>query len=415
MKGGYQPITPIQIGNLLHAYQERRISWQAVRLALASVEMLAIREASKRSRPKWKNRPVVNQFTKAEFAKLTGLNMRAIGRGLGDLVRAGLLEFSPAKLSLKSQPVAGAEPVIEGLSNGRGSRRLIPIPRPVLRFLAREPSATLAQVMIAYWVRGLSLQRATCEIRSRGTVKASWISELFSLSLRAVRYAQAKLRVLGWIGKDTGSKQWKLNRDGAYFIINLDWNPTSVRELGSSPLCPHVARPPGEVCIAGAPPREDKFSPSESKNQIALPKAGFCLKESKRRPIPNLSEVRAEDLLNVERLRTLFGQAVRRGWLRPCVADELNFFGAAVRALQVPGEGPRIFSGIIRKRLWGHITAAQEDAARRLLAGQRDAPSRQSDLEAVKGALANLFGARGGEVGLVRGGRAELGVAAQCD
>ena len=61
---------PIQIGNLLHAYQERRISWQAVRLAPASVEMLAIREAP-RSRPKWKNRPR-NQFTKAEFAKLTG-------------------------------------------------------------------------------------------------------------------------------------------------------------------------------------------------------------------------------------------------------------------------------------------------------------------------------------------------------
>lgn len=408
MRGGYQPITPIQLGNIIHAFLVREISWPAVRLAFASIEMQAIREAAKRSRPKWKKRPVTSRFTKAEFAKLTHLNPRAISRGLGELARAGLLDCSASALSIKSQCAAGAESVIEDLSNGRGSRRLIPVPRPLLRFLAKESSAPLAQVMVGYLARGLSLQRSSKEIRNRGTVKARWIADVFGVSLRAVRYAQAKLRASGWIGKDTGSKQWKLNRDGAYFDINLDWEPPLASEKASK-VCVDCARPQSEIGTCGAPPIEDKFSPSESKNQFALSKPGFCLKESKRRSIPNLSEVRAEDLCSVERLRALFGQAVRRGWLRPCAADELNFFGAAVRARHVSGEGPRIFAGIVRNRLWQHITGAQEDEARRMLAGQSEAPRRQSDLEAIGGTLASFMAAKVGGEALLTGIRVGQG------
>jgi predicted transcriptional regulator len=70
----------------------------------------------------------------------------------------------------------------------------------------------------------LSIARRTGEICAKGTVKASWIAGNFGLSRRAVKYAQAELRQLGWITKDSRSHQLKLNRDGAYFVINLNWN-----------------------------------------------------------------------------------------------------------------------------------------------------------------------------------------------
>lgn len=42
----YKTITPIQIGNLLHALAARRITWTAARVWLACVEMVAIRETN---------------------------------------------------------------------------------------------------------------------------------------------------------------------------------------------------------------------------------------------------------------------------------------------------------------------------------------------------------------------------------
>ena len=73
------------------------------------------------------------------------------------------------------------------------------------------------------------------------------------LSERAVRYARKKLIEMGWIESDTGSIQRKLNRDGAYFVINLDW--TNVQRDKSGP---DFAPLPTEKCTDFAPPYKDK-------------------------------------------------------------------------------------------------------------------------------------------------------------
>jgi hypothetical protein len=84
-------------------------------------------------------------------------------------------------------------------------------------------------------------------------------------------------------------------------------------------------------------------------------------------PAPTLSNIRIEDLKDRERLHSLHRQAVAHGWLRDCEADTLNFYAAAARARTVPGGDPvRVFVGIVRRRLWYHITQAQEDEARQL-------------------------------------------------
>ena len=196
------------------------------------------------------------------------------------------------------------------------------------------------------------------------------------MSLRSVRYAQAELRVLGWIGKDTGSKQRKLNRHGAWFSIDLDWNPS---EIGSNELVSEepqirteIAPPPPESCTPVAPPKKDPKTLSESKNQ----KPGVFGKENQKAPqpkaaplpVPNLKNILPTDLSDQERLESLFQQAVDREWVRPCESDKLNFLAAAIRARTTSAREPvRVFVTLVKRRQWSHVTQAQEDEGRRAM------------------------------------------------
>ena len=78
---------------------------------------------------------------------------------------------------------------------------------------------------------------------------------------------------------------------------------------------------------------------------------------------PNIRDVQREDLFSFTRMETLYRQAVRAGLAEASEAGALNFLAAACRAREVEGEAPKIFMGIVRKRLWKHITQADEDRA----------------------------------------------------
>ena len=41
----------------------------------------------------------------------------------------------------------------------------------------------------------------------------------------------------------------------------------------------------------------------------------------------------------------------------------INLISAAARAARVGGEPPKVFMGIIRRKLWNHIAQADEDRA----------------------------------------------------
>ena len=255
--------------------------------------------------------------------------------------------------------------------------------------------------MLGYVCRGLSIDRQGGAIREAGTVKASWLADTLGLSLRSVRYAQAELRRIGWIAKDIGSKQWKLNRHGAWFRISLDWRPSTsggeVFERASDVSAGIGIAPPRPVFSTPvAPPKEDRKTPSESKNQ----KPGvFGTGNGKGQPLtrtplaaPTLSNIHIEDLKDRERLRSLHRQAVAHGWLRDCEADTLNFFAAAARARTVPGGDPvRVFVGIVRRRLWHHITQAQEDEARQLSRTSVEAAKPQGFPSALSDVMRSLL------------------------
>src|SRR5262249_40247258 len=154
------------------------------------------------------------------------------------LKTAQLLTFAESAIHLADGATATES---LGLFGSRGGKRLVPVPRQVLKFLARCTRPALAKTVVAYLLRGLSLDR-TGEIRTAGTVKISWICKLCRISERAARSARAELIHIGWITKDTGSFQRKLNRDGAYFVIDPLWR----RVVRSAPLRP-------QKCTRSAP------------------------------------------------------------------------------------------------------------------------------------------------------------------
>jgi hypothetical protein len=88
---------------------------------------------------------------------------------------------------------------------------------------------------------------------------------------------------------------------------------------------------------------------------------------------PDIREVTPNDLTRLGRLETLFAQAVRRGLIAGTDSDALNFVAAAVRAIAANDASPeRVFMGIVRKKLWHHVTLAQEERARAALARYRE-------------------------------------------
>jgi hypothetical protein len=287
----------------------------------------------------------------------------------------GLVTFRPESLTLRKEPLEQAAILAEDLAGPRSISRPVPVPRVLLRWWTAQRHAGVVKVMLGYVVRGLTLAPKTGGIRAKGTVKASWLARTLGLSLRTVRYAQAWLQRQGWVPKDTGSFQRKLNRDGAYFVLNLDWPPPGTSHLVKRhKRRGRIAPLASKNCTSFAPPGKDRETSTEGKHQEARPcrriaVAGVCKQAGVGDPTspPNLSGVKRGDLCRLSRVEALYRQACIRGWLVPGEANRLNVFAAAVRAREVGRDPPRVFVTLLRRRLWHHVTQAQEDRARRAL------------------------------------------------
>jgi len=312
---------------------------------------------------------------------------------LSKLKRAGLVNFTESAIEVS--PTHQFEPEFLSLLGGRGGNRLVPVPRQVLKFLASCTKPALAKTVIAYLLRGLSLAKDG-EIRGAGTIKISWICKLCKISERAARAARAKLISLGWITKDIGSFQRKLNRDGAYFVINAAWNRTikfcnrTSPSMGSSVTAEDLTEeslsdpqkqfaPLGvEKCTDFAPPSERIETPKGSKNQKPLAgglelrtgasvdqdRSGVCVANNfKNSEKPTLKDIQIDDLRRLSRLKDLYNQALKANWLAHSEANLRNFVAAAARATRVQGDPIRVFVGIVKKGLWHHLTNDDERRA----------------------------------------------------
>jgi hypothetical protein len=376
LKSGYKTVTPIELANCLDAERRKVISFRAVRVFFGCLAMVAVREAAFRSGKRKGRRPAfAPRFLETELCALTGLSKTAVKKELGSLHRSALLQFSENSVTINKEPLPGSEDLRSTLSGKRSPKRPIPVPRAALRFVARSSKASLSKTLLAHIARGLTMSPKTGEISSAGTVKASWIAKTFGLSLRSVKAARKELIELGVVSKDLNSFQRKLNRDGAYFQINLAWSESEkvTRQAGGAP--PKSAPRRAASHPKFAPPYKDKKTSFESKNQKtqsrALKLTGVC--KANKDASPTLRDVKPEDLRRVSRLRALYNQAVEAGWIRNSEADFLHWVSAAVRAQTVEARSPvRVFLGIVRQGKWEFITQAQEDRARASIARARE-------------------------------------------
>jgi hypothetical protein len=359
--GGYKAITVIQLCNGLAAYDAGRIGFRALRIYFATFAAVAVREAAKRTTcPRHGRARDRVRFRIDELAKLSGLAESQVRGLLRCLVHAGLLTFSEPAITTASHALPGAEELARlAAGSGRSPRRPVPVPRPLLRLLARSTQPSLVKTLVAYLVRGLAIDRRTGELRSKGSVKATWIARVFGLSERAARYARRDLIRWGIITPEGGSSQRKLNRDGAYFVVNLSWGGGLYRDPTEAKPAPRDA----ETALAFAPPGRDKRTSSELKYQKAPSEDAAGVWSRGGGGKPSLRSIRLDDLRRVSSVMSLYEEATRAGWLERSEANLRNFVAAAVRATQVRGDAARIFVTIVRRRLWHHITFEQEERA----------------------------------------------------
>ena len=357
LQDGYKLIRADQLVASLSALHQQQITFRAFRAYFGCHELVARREAAERANP-IKSRTHQRRFRRDEIHELVDQGEgRPIARDLKALQASSLLHFTETAIDISAEVSLSAE--LLGLIGPRGASRLIPVPRQVLKFLATCSRPAVAKTIVAYLLRGLALDRGG-ELRHKGTVKISWICRLCRISERAARAARANLIQLGWITKDSGSVQRKLNRDGAYFVINTTWR----RVLKQS------APPGARMSPQFAPPRERKETPSDLNNQkpASRPEPGVLRTERR----PDLRNIQIEDLRRLSRLRELYRQATEAGWIERGEAAFLNFAAAAVRATRASGDPVRIFVSIVRNQLWHYITHEQEGRAVKIIHRERE-------------------------------------------
>jgi hypothetical protein len=368
--GGYKAVTPIQLANGLALLGRRLISFRAFRVYLACFELVAEREAASRAAPARRGRR--SWYRPEEVLRLVpDADLPAVGRALRSLARFHLLQFAENSIAMTQTPLPESCHLLPVLAGGRSVTRPIPIPRRLIAYLCRSTKPALVKTTLAYAVRGLSVERGTGAVRSAGTVKATWIADALGISERATRAARAELIRLGIITKDTGSHQRKLNRDGAYFRINLDWSAPESQAaatrstLQPSPATLRFAPPTPEFEAQSAPPDQKPETPQDLKDQKLEHRAAGFFGEAGE---PRLRDIRPEDIRKVASLRALFEQATAARWLPRGEASFLAFAAAAVRANRATGDPVRIFVAIVKRKLWHHITQADEERARAVVA-----------------------------------------------
>ena len=397
--GGYKTQTVTQVANLISSYDAGEITLRALRIYLAALVSVASREAAKRSRARVKRRrEVTPRFLISELSRLTGLPECVVKNGFRLLKKQELLTFGETEISFSENSRVGSHELLSDLAGNRSPLRPVPVPRTLLRFLARCTKASTIKTALAYAVRGLTLSRRG-EITGKGSIKATSIANTMAMSERSARSARAELLSIGFITDDEGSIQRKLNRTGAYFTVNLLWKepkPSYERVINrggsegtiKSPAAEGVSpvdnsgsakskfAPPGaKNRTLFAPPYKDKKTLFRSKNQETHPErlnpSGLCTAKNENQrprvqaalPPPNIRDVRPEDLKSFGRVEELYRQAVKVRLIEPTEANAINFIGAAARATRVEGDAPRIFMGIIRGKLWKNISDADEDRA----------------------------------------------------
>jgi hypothetical protein len=205
---------------------------------------------------------------------------------------------------------------------------------------------------IAHLIR--CLFRRGGKIFNGGLVSSSWVASVFGVGERSVHSARRWLRSLGFLTEER-VHQLVMNRFGGKFLISLERPEAKTPRAESAP--PSILKR-GTL----------RYFENQINNKPAFAAPGVRADEQGK---PTLRNVQFEDLKKLPRLEELYRQTVEAGWLEASEASLRNFLCAALRATQAGGRVGAIFVGIVRKKLWHHVTQAQEDRAMTVLKSYR--------------------------------------------
>lgn len=340
IEGGYVLISVGQFANVSAARREGEISFLALRVWLAAHEQLAKRCTSKRKR-----------FTVVELARIVRAKSSSVESALQALARLRLLTWSEASIEFSRELTPDGEDLASEF--GTSPSRPVPVPRRVLRALFRHTKPSEVLAAIGHLIRCLFIKGG--QVSSGGLVKASWVASVFAIAERSVHSARKWLLSLGFLAQEP-VHQLVMNRYGGKFLIVI-----RERVFQARMRTRNISRRKSE----SAPPSKTistflSTSYNQINNKPAFSGPGVPAEHSKP---PTLRDIQPEDLKKPHRLENLYRQAVRAGWIEHSEANVRNFACAALRATRAGGRVGAIFVGIVKNRLWHHITQEQENRA----------------------------------------------------
>ncbi len=266
-----------------------------------------------------------------------GVGGEHVRRSVRRLEKHGLLQFSEDAIDTVPYEVR------------EHPGRPIPVPRPVIRLLAKSRGRAFIATVLGHLLRCVFYKNGVC--RSGGWCKASWVADVFGVALRAVKEARARLLKLGVL-RSVAADQLRLNRLGSPQVVSLDW--------GSEP-----APRQQQSTTESAPPEKHKELSSRRVDHQKPARTADPAGARTRAKEPDLNNVTLADLKDPWRLAALFKQARQRGWVQKSEAEILSFFAAAHHALRVATtNAPGMFCHTIRRRSWTFLACHDEDMAR---------------------------------------------------
>jgi len=235
-------------------------------------------------------------------------------------------------------------------------RRLIPVPRRIVRLIAGGARRVVVATVLGHLLRCLYYRGGLC--LPEGTCKASWIALVFGVNIRNVKAARKHLVCVGWL-VPIAARQTCMNRFGQRVRVNLEWSrndisPTSKRS------------PPSSISTTGSPPpyEDKKLSSRIYMNQKPAIGPPGVSKQPGREGQPTLRHVVREDLHDPKRLHELHRQAIAAALISQSECDRLRFFAAAEHAKAIGSRNPcGLFAAVVRRGLWRYITQDDEDVA----------------------------------------------------
>ena len=211
--GGFVFLSVWQLCHVWAAVQQRRIRIVDVWVWLAAHELVARRCQIQPGQ--------TVQYRIEELSRLVG-RAHSMPHSLRRLAQAGLLRWDEAQITFPEEATAmdECEAVHAMLKQIPNHQRRVPVPRRILRYLAGGCPRAVIATLLGHLLRCLYYRGGRC--CPDGHCKATWIADVFGLSLRQVKHTRRQLEHLGLLQRHE-APQWVLNAYGVSITINLQW------------------------------------------------------------------------------------------------------------------------------------------------------------------------------------------------